>query len=242
MSGYIFGFNAPRPLATAIGLLGDHWAFRLLNAFADSNDPTQPIPGKRGFEMLASSIGPSKKELAFSAKVEIENGTSEGDLLTYPASIRNRSYGSTFFQRLRIYREGLFMDDWEKSLETLWELSQIDLEREGSSSPSRRRRSSNKVGVFDLGPPGTFGSPVTILWGKGDVAINDKLALEGISDYFGVKGSQLVNLADCGHWVPLQKPGADVWAETLLWSLDGEKGTLKDRLEKYPTATVAIES
>jgi pimeloyl-ACP methyl ester carboxylesterase len=243
-SGYIFTYNLPRPFVFLLGGIGDHWLIRLLNGFAAGPNPAAPLPGIRGLEVLASSLGPSKVEFSFDpSKQKLANGDSS-EQFEYPASIYRRTTSGGFMEKVRIYREGLIWKRWEKSLETLWELSQLDQAREssGSSTGSGRRRSSSKVGLFDLGPPGSFRAPITVVWGQDDVAIESCLALDSMPDYFGMHGSHLVKLADVGHWVPLDEKGAEAWIDIVDWSVRGEVGSLKERLQRFSYAAVAVES
>ena len=222
-SGYIFVFNLPYPLANVIGTLGDFWFFRYLNAVSQHADPAKPLEGTYGAEMLASSVGPSIREC--------QSAVNASDL-AYPDSVRRRAARSGgWFEKLRVYREGLAFRPWEKSLETLWDLNQIQ-QRAG------RRRSSSGTGLFDTSPKGSIKAPTTVLWGKSDVAIENSIAIDGMRDYFGVKSSQLILLSSCGHWVPLEKQGIPVFEEVINWAITGEQGSLKDRLgDNFPMAS-----
>jgi pimeloyl-ACP methyl ester carboxylesterase len=224
-SGYVFIFNLPRPLANSIGTVGDHWFLRYLNAVSTHPDPPKPLPGTHGAEMLAGSIGPSMKECVSSGKGDLE----------YPRSVRERAQNGAWFEKIRVYRDGLAFAPWEKSLETLWDLTQIQ-------QVKSRRRSSSGAGLFDTGPEGSLKAPVTVIWGKSDVAIENSIAIEGIRDFFGVKGSQLIMIQKCGHWTPVERQGAPVFEEVIAWAAGGEVGSLKDRLDSdYPMASIITE-
>ena len=230
-SAYVFAFKLPYPLAALLGRAGDFWMLRFLNAVSGKPSPSEPIQGTAGFELLASSIGPGPIELQQSAKRE------KGAIsLQYPDSVRSRVSSGGWMEKLRVYDEGLAFGTWEKSLETLWELNQIE-----QSVSTGRHRSGSTVGIFDIGPPGTLRSPTTIIWGKNDVALDMSLALNGIGDYFGMHGSHVVQVSQCGHWVPLCKQGADAWEEIVHWAVMGEKENLKKRLEGYPLAKIVFE-
>lgn len=223
-SGYVFIFNLPRPMANSLGAVGDHWFLRYLNAVSTHPDPPKPLEGSHGAELLAGSIGPSMKECVTSGKEE----------LTYPDSVRQRAQNGAWFEMIRVYRDGLAYLPWDKSLEILWDLSQIQ-------QVKGRRRSSSGA-LFDTGPAGSLKAPTTVIWGKRDIAIEYSIALEGIRDFFGCKSSQLIVIQKCGHWSPIEKQGAPVFEEVIAWAVEGENGSLKDRLgDKYPLASIITE-
>lgn len=224
-SGYIFIFNLPRPMANSIAAVGDHWFIRYLNAVTTHPDPPKPLEGSHGANLLASSLGPSMEECVTSGK---------GDL-TYPDSVRQRAQNGAWFEKIRVYRDGLAFLPWEKSLETLWDLTQIQ-------QVKGRRRSSSGVGLFDTGPEGSLKAPTTVIWGKRDVAIENSIAIEGIRDFFGCKSSHLIMIQKCGHWTPVEKQGAPVFEEVIAWAAGGEVGSLKERLgDDYPLASITTE-
>jgi len=224
-SGYAFVFNLPRPMANLLGNTGDFWFLRYLNAISAHPSPSKPLEGEHGAEMLASSIGPSMEQCI----------TNKSEELAYSESVRERAQTGGWFEKLRVYREDLAFSPWEKSLETLWALSQI-------RQVKGRRRSSSGVGLFDDGPAGSLKAATTVIWGKGDVAIENSIAIEGMRDFFGTKSSQLVIISRCGHWVPVEKQGIPVFEEVLEWSITGEKGSLKDRLsDNFPLANIMCE-
>jgi pimeloyl-ACP methyl ester carboxylesterase len=224
-SGYIFIFNLPRPMANSIAAVGDHWFIRYLNAVTTHPDPPKPLEGSHGANLLASSLGPSMEECVISGK---------GDL-AYPDSVRQRAQNGAWFEKIRVYRDGLAFLPWEKSLETLWDLTQIQ-------QVKGRRRSSSGVGLFDTGPEGSLKAPTTVIWGKRDVAIENSIAIEGIRDFFGCKSSHLIMIQKCGHWTPVEKQGAPVFEEVIAWAAGGEVGSLKERLgDDYPLASITTE-
>jgi pimeloyl-ACP methyl ester carboxylesterase len=215
-------------MANLIGNLGNFWFFRYLNAVSTHPDPPEPLPGIHGAEVLASSVGPSERECMTSP-----NGGSE---ITYSDSVlqRARSGNGGWSEKIRVYRDDLIFGPWEKSLETLWDLNQIE--------QSSGRRNFSNPDLFDVGPSGTCKAPTTVIWGKGDVAIENSIAVDGIGDYFGSRSSQMISLTRVGHWAPMEKQGIPVFEEVISWAIEGEKGSLKDRLgDDFPVAKIVIE-
>lgn len=212
-SGYIFIFQLPRPMVNALAAVGEHWYFRYLNAVSMQPDPPKPLEGSLGAEFLASSLGPSMEECVTSGKED----------LAYPVSIRERVQSGALFEKVRIYRDGLAFSPWEKSLETLWDLTQLQ--------PVKvRRRSSSGVALFNTGPEGTLRAPTTVIWGQDDIAIERSIATQGIKDIFGCKSSQLVEIPGCGHWSPNEKKGAPIFEKVIAWAAGGEVGSLEKKL------------
>ncbi|QDS73636.1 hypothetical protein FKW77_002215 [Venturia effusa] len=224
-SGYIFVFQLPRPMVNLLAAVGDHWFLRYLNALTTHTDPSQPLEGSHGAELLASSLGPSMKECVFSSKTS----------LTYPASVLERAQKGTWFEKVRVYRDGLAFSPWEQSLETLWNLNQI-------RSTRVRRRSSSGAALFNTAPEGALKAPTTVIWGQDDVAIEHWVAIESIKDFFACKSSQLVVIQRCGHWAPLERQGAPIFEEVIAWAAGGEVGSLKSKMgDDYPLSSIVAE-
>jgi pimeloyl-ACP methyl ester carboxylesterase len=162
---------------------------------------------------MAASLGPGKAQFNL--------GTGED--LAYPESVKQRQRDGGWSEKIRVYREGLFRQKWEKSLEVVVRLSEL----EQSQSPSRR--SSSGTGLFDNGPPGSLKAPVTVVYGRLDPAFEPRLVLEGIADYLP-RASQVVILEKGGHWLPVEQVGADVLEQIVRWALAGEGGSLKSKL------------
>jgi pimeloyl-ACP methyl ester carboxylesterase len=225
-SGYVFVFNLPIPMANVVGNVGDFWWFRYLNAVSTHPDPSKPLTGAHGAEMLASSVGPSLRECSTAVN------SSE---LAYSDSVRRRARMGGYTEKIGLYRHGLGFLPWKKSLETLWELNQLQ-QRAG------RRRSSSSATLFDTSPEGSIKAPVTVIWGKRDIAIENAIALEGFRDYFAVKNSQLIMVSRCGHWSPLEKQGFPIFEEVIEWTITGEQGSLRNKLgDNYPLAEIITE-
>lgn len=227
-SGYVFVFNLPYPLANVVGNVGDFWWYRYLNAVSTHPDPSKPLSGTHGMELLASSVGPSTIQCG----VVFVNSHPE---LAYSDSVRERANTGGSQEKLTYYRHGLAFSPWEKSLETLWELNQI--QEQGG-----RRRSSSAGALFDTGPKGSLKAPATIIWGKSDIALETSLALEGFKDFFGASDSQIIQIRRCGHWSPLEKQAVPIFEEVIEWTLGGEKVGIREQLgDSYPMAEILSE-
>lgn len=243
-SGYIFVFNLPTPISSALGSLGDHWILRLLNAVTVEPDPKLPLSGTHGAETLASSVGPSpnqcdspvsKDATSPSTDGSSKNGPQSG--LRYTESVRRRAKSGGWTAKLGLYRDGCLMRPWTKTLEVFWSLNQLS-----SDKALRRRSSGSTAGLFEVGPEGALGAPTTVIWGREDVAIEDCIAVEGIADYFGARGSQLVLIGKCGHWTPVERLGAPIFETVVEWALSGERVPLRKWFgEDYPLVTVSVE-
>ena len=247
-SGYIFVFNLPRPLSDALGALGDHWMLRLINAATVSPDPKQPLDGSHGAESLASSVGPGPKQCALRQPADntappvsgpSDKSTSCSLPLYYGDAVGRRARSGGWSEKLRLYRDGCLTRPWTKSLEVMWCLNQLE---NSDEVLIRRRSSGSTAGLFEVGPEGVLGAPTTVIWGREDVAIENCIAIEGLGDYFGVRGSQLVVIGRCGHWTPLERLGAPVFDAVLEWTLAGERVPLKRWLgDDDQLVTVSIE-
>jgi hypothetical protein len=153
---------------------------------------------------------------------------------SFRLQVLQRARTGGWSEKIRLYRDNLAFGPWEKSLETLWDLNQIE--------QNTGRRSSSATDLFNVGPIGSFKARTTVIWGKGDVAIENSIATDGILDFFGAKPSQLIYLSRVGHWSPVEKQGIPIFEEIIAWAMEGENGSLKDRLgDEYPVARFAVE-
>ncbi|OCK95060.1 alpha/beta-hydrolase [Cenococcum geophilum 1.58] len=226
-SGYVFAFNLPSPLSNFCGAMGNMWLLRIMHRVATGNAEPSGKPLLLGpteaAEAMTASIGPGPAQFGASDTKE-----------DYPESVKRRAPTGGWPEKIRIYREGLLLGQWEKSLETIVRLSELD-----RGSP-RSRRSSSGAGLFEDGPPGALKARATVVYGKKDPAFEPKLTLEDISDYL-TKGSQVVVLGEAGHWLPIEKDSAEVLEEVVGWALEGEEAPLKARLEGFGTVKVTID-
>lgn len=218
-SGYVFVFNLPLPLATFSGSMGTFWFLRLMHRFAASS--TRPLESSAAAEALANSLGPSVDD----CKTYVDDKRSE----TYPLSVRKRAPSGGWSQMIRLYRDGLAFQPWEKSLGTIADLFNLD----------GGRRSSSGEGLFEDGPKGKLKAKATVVWGKRDLAVDLGIALEGIGDYFA-KGSQVILLPRAGHWVPNEEEGRAVIAQAITWAIEGEVDDIGSRARRVCTDAEVI--
>lgn len=247
-SGYVFVFNLPTPLSGMLGAIGDHWMLRVINAATVSPDPTHPLDGIHGAEILASSVGPGPNQFALRSPAKNTapaSGPSDKSTacdpppLYYGDTVRRRALSGGWCEKLGLYRDGCLTRPWAKSLEVLWCLNQLE---NSDEVLIRRRSSGSTAGLFEVGPEGVLGAPTTVIWGREDIAIENCIAIEGMGDYFGVRGSQLVVIGRCGHWTPVDRLGESVFEAVVEWSLAGERMPLKRWFgDDYPLVTVSIE-
>jgi pimeloyl-ACP methyl ester carboxylesterase len=216
-SGYVFTFRLPTPLARILGSLGDFFFMRLLNAFAlGAKDPAAPVDTEQAYELLASSLGPGERQF-----------DEDIDGVMYGESVRRRASTGGWMDKIGLYRDGCFSQNWEKPIELIVKLAELPPGRRGSLDLLR--------------PEGAIRAPVTLIWGEDDVAIQNSLALDGFRDYFD-RGSQLIKVKECGHWTPLEPNAIPIYEAILQWTLDGETIKLSQALEtNYPMANIAIE-
>lgn len=222
-SGYVFVFNLPLLFSNFFGRLGNAWFLRTLHRVARRS--RKFLSDTPAAEAMAASIGPSASECH---PAGVSKATDLEPNFSYPKTVAQRTSTSGWPSKLRIYRDGLFLSPWSKSLETLFALSDLEQREQMQNSPHSPHRPST-AGLFESGPPGALLSPATIVYGMKDPAFEPKLGLEGMGDYV-VKGSQVVVLDKGGHWLPVEKEGIEIIEEVLVWSLEGEKEPLKVKL------------
>jgi hypothetical protein len=201
-SFYIFCFHLPYPFSKFFATFGNYWFLRVMHSLGkgklrnDENLIGRLNPKEAG-ESMAISTGPGLSQLAASSK-------GNGDL-RYGESVRKRVLDRGMSEKAKIYRDGLFMGKWEKSLETTAALFDIP----------RTRSSSSGL------PEGSLKAPTTFILGDRDPAFEQRLALGNIKDFF-VGGSQAILVKDGGHWLPLEPIGRRVLEKTVSWALSGE--------------------
>jgi pimeloyl-ACP methyl ester carboxylesterase len=146
-------------------------------------------------EAMAMSTGPGMRQLD-----ELPEGNGS---LRYGESLRKRVHDRGMSEKARIYQDGLFLGNWEKSLKTTIALFEIGAVDEGMV----RRRF------------GALKAPATILLGEHDPAFDRQLALTGIKDFL-VRGSHVALVKDAGHWLPLEPSGRRVAEDFIAYALD----------------------
>ena len=166
-SFYVFTLNLPWGLANLFATFGNYWFLRLLHhvqagVLSSKKGLGRKLDDKELADWLAISSGPG------AGQFEGEKSSSG-----YGQSVLARSKNHGMGEKIRYYQDGLLTTPWEKSLETIVALSEL----QDSSSPK------TGLALFDEGPPGSIKVPATVIYGKYDVALERRLALEGISDY-----------------------------------------------------------
>jgi len=126
----------------------------------------------------------------------------------YGESVRRRINDRGMSEKIRIYREGLFVGRWEKSLETTAALFEL---RSGDG-----RASTNA-------PKGALKAPITFVLGQRDPAFDLRLALDNVKEYL-VRGSQVLVVKDAGHWMPTEPTARVVLEQIVLWALSEDAG------------------
>lgn len=162
-------------------------------------------------ESLAGLLGPGASECKSELKPDI-NSRPE----TYGASVLKRAKDASeaFIQQTAYYRNGLAVDPWDKSLEAITDLYNIEAAMSGSDSMHRRRSSSASSTLFTEHFKGSLRTPTTILWGEKDLALSRAICLDGISDYLA-KGSEVILLPRSGHWTAVEKESRVLLARTI---------------------------
>ncbi|KAF2717925.1 alpha/beta-hydrolase [Polychaeton citri CBS 116435] len=136
-------------------------------------------------------------------------------------------------ERIRLYSDGLAFDSWNASSEI-------------SHYTNAPDTSQSADGVTSL-----FQYPISIIFGMKDTALDYRIAIDGIEDYFREQpddsptvdpkhDNHILRLRDCGHWTPLESDGAAVLEGLLRWELQedasgkGEYKSLASFLQREP--------
>ncbi|KAI9712414.1 MAG: hypothetical protein M1820_001627 [Bogoriella megaspora] len=222
---YVFIFQLPWPLPSIYGSLGNYWFLRKAHSHSTFSSECPPPKLHENPFLFASSLGPSTPECR----------TQNSDGESYGASVlaRAKRADGGFFEKIRIYREGLLGGDWEMSIHIKGALSTLE-DPTSSTSSSHRRNWSSRFGwgiVLKNGARGYLKAPTTVVWGQKDVALDERICLAGMGHFMSVEGSQILVLAQAGHWVVSEKDGGRVVRECLLWALEEQDSqVLKDRI------------
>ena len=204
-SFYIFSFNLPWPFSMVFSTFGNYWFLRILHNLGkgkpkDGEQIIGRLNPKEAGEAMAITTGPGEAQL---------NDT--GDTLKYGESVRKRFSDRGMSEKIRIYREGLFQDKWEKSLEltaSLFELHDASASRKSSATITE----------------GAMQNPITLMIGEHDTAFDLRLAFNDIKEFL-VPGSQVLLIKGVGHWVPIEPGGRQILEKTIMWALDGDTKT-----------------
>jgi pimeloyl-ACP methyl ester carboxylesterase len=215
-SFYIFCFHLPWPFSGFFATFGNYWFLRALHSLGKGKPNrdekgAQRMDPKEAAEAMAISTGPSMLQLDASTK------TTRG--LKYGESVRKRVNDRGMSEKVGIYRDGLFVGKWEKSLETTAALFEI------ASATGSTPHSSLASGSFPGGVPrGSLKAPTTFMLGERDPAFDQQLALSNAKDFL-VSGSQVLTVKNAGHWLPLEPSGRRVVEKVVLWALTSEAGS-----------------
>lgn len=178
-SFYIFCFNLPWPFSTFFATFGNYWFLRALHDLGkgprskDEKSVSRLNPKEAG-ESMAISTGPGLAQLQ-------QTGN-----LRYGESVRSRVGDRGMVEKIRLYREGLFLDEWQKSLETTAALFELS----SHSQESILARSA---------PKGSLKAPAVFMLGEQDPAFDRRLVLDNARDYLA-PNSQVLLLKGVGHW------------------------------------------
>ncbi|CAK43247.1 uncharacterized protein An18g04430 [Aspergillus niger] len=87
---------------------------------------------------------------------------------------------------------------------------------------------------------GALKACATVIWGKGDIALEPQICLDGLADYL-VADSQLVELPLSGHFTPLEQESQVALEKAVEWAVKGEKEDIGAVIKAcYPTAVVTL--
>jgi hypothetical protein len=212
-SFYIFCFLLPSSFATFFATFGNYWFVRILHGFSkglpakDENLLTRLTPAAAG-EAMAVTTGPALPQL--------DSPTASAK---YGESVRRRLADRGMQEKIRFYRESLFLGRWEKSLELTAAL--FELQPPGGTPSSTV-------------PRGALKAPATLLMGEHDLAFDRKVAFDNIRDYL-VKSdkSHVLLMKGGGHWLPTEPEGRRVIEEIVLGALEDtlDRGSFAERGE-----------
>lgn len=205
MFGYIFVFHLPKIMVGYV-CTGGHFAF-LRGALKGAHGKHKEEWNAQ--ESLASTLGPGV--------IEVDTKTVDGQSYGTSVHARAQSPAETGWQQTAYYRNGLATDRWEKSLETIADLYNIETESSTSASisPIRRRSSSSASSTLFTEPyHGALRAPSTILWGEKDRAVGKTICLDGIGDYLAT-GSEVILLPKTSHWAPVEKESRAAIAKAI---------------------------
>lgn len=217
--GYIPAFHLPRFMVAYLGTGGNCAFLRgALRAEYGKDKSEWSLANS-----MAATLGPSEEE----CKTQISDGSVANDnpdgtagVIAYSKAVRDRaqSRASSFVDKTRYYTDGAGTQKWQKSLETLAAL--YNIENEDSCSTDLHRRRSSSSGIFEPPHAGSLRAPVTIIWGQKDQACTQRICLDGIGDYLA-KGSQVVLLPRTGHWTTVEKESRIALGRVIEWYIEG---------------------
>ena len=215
-SFYIFCFHLPWPFSNFFATFGNYWFLRVMHSLGkgkprkDENLIGRLDPKEAG-EAMAMSTGPGM--------LQLDASTADNSSMRYGESVRRRFHDRGMSEKVRIYRDGLFIGKWEKSLEITAALFEI-----ASATSSTPHSSSSSAPLLGALPNGYLKAPTTLMLGEGDPAFDRRLALNNVKDFLA-GGGQVVLVKEAGHWLPLEPGGRRILEKTVLWALSREAGS-----------------
>lgn len=166
-------------------------------------------------EPLAATLGPGV--------IEVETKTASGE--TYGPSVHARAASSAraFWTMTAYYRDGLATSHWDKTIETVADLYNLESSASAGNSPLHRRSSSSaSSALFTEQYKGSLRAPCTILWGEKDIAVGKAICLDGIGDYLA-RGSEVIILPRTAHWTTVDREGRKTVVKAMsLCAKDGK--------------------
>jgi hypothetical protein len=176
-----------------------------------SRNSASSIPEESLAACLTSSYGPSPAELA-------SGSTKDG--LTYGPTVHERAKTTPpgdWNQRFRLYREGLILDPWTLAeVHAKHAVGTIKAESADESSGTQSHRR------LDVPASQRFKYPVTVLFGIDDEALDHRIVVDSLDDFFMRKEdgpnfgpSKIKKMVKCGHWSPM----TDIGTATLIEEL-----------------------
>ena len=235
--GYMAAFQLPVAMVRYLGVGGNYSFIRGAHANEYGKDKTGYDPQ----HSLAMTMGPGEAECQTATDDEVPQRYGESVLA------RAKESGAWFLSNTAYYRDGAAFDKWEKSIDTLGAIYNMEVDNENSmmGSPLRNRRSSSASStLFSETCAHSLKAPATIIWGNLDVACYQPICLQGIGDYLSLD-SQVLMLPNSGHWTPIEKESRETFKailERLVQRGDLTKSDLRQIVkETYPGAFVGID-
>ncbi|KKY20985.1 putative alpha beta hydrolase [Phaeomoniella chlamydospora] len=229
--GYFFSFQLPSGLVRYLLRGGNRSFLRGIHQYATGENNS--LLDQNTY--LAGCLGPSSDD----CKPQTA-GDGKQKPKSYPASVVQRvMQDNCAYEATEYYRSGAWSDPWEKSLETIAAL--YDIEQSQGGSLSSRRHSSGAL-LFSEPYKGALKAPATIIWGQKDPVLMQQFCLDGIGDYLA-KGSQVVMLPRTGHWTPSEVEGRKAVTRVIEWAILGEKDKeLEEEIQKvYESSYVGLK-
>ncbi|KAJ8110204.1 hypothetical protein OPT61_g6896 [Boeremia exigua] len=207
-SFYIFCFLLPAPLDSFFTTFGNYWFLRALHTLSigpqnEGEDLLSRLDTKAAAESMCMSTGP--------ALAQLSDQPVGGPTGRYGESVRRRIQDRGMSEKIRIYREGLFVGHWDKSLETTAALYEL-------------RSGNDRTSI--IAPKGALKAPTTLVMGERDPAFDLKLALGNVKEYL-VERSQVLVIKDAGHWMPTEPTARVVLEQLALWALSEDPSAVK---------------